>query len=516
MQVFRAALVGVASLGAGAAAAQEVTLTARDGGLRVAGTLLGYDGAFYRVDTELGELTLDAARTDCAGPGCPDLARFVPNVRLSGSAEIGRVLLPALVEAYADRRGLAAERHDASPTAFDYTLTDADGTGVLKLAFSLTSSDEGFADLIANEADIALSVRPPSPAEVARGLEAGIGDLSSPPQSQILALDAVVPVVSWSNPIATIGYDDLGRVVNGEIATWDVLGRPNADLHLLVPPDDHPLAVFLARTGVAVTERATVEADDTDLSAAVAADVDALGLARFSDLGSARPVPLEGMCGATAIPGTLAIKTGDYPITTPLLLYRPARYLPPSVRDVLSFLLSPAAQPIVRRAGFIDQEIAEIPIDLQGRRLAQAIRRVGAEVSFSALNDLVARLSGGVRLTPTFRFEDGSATLDAQSRSSVLVLAQALQSGGLDGARIDLLGFSDGNGDAAANGALAQRRADAVLAALGRTAPGIDGQGVTLTTGGFGEVLPILCDGDTWGAEVNRRVEVWRFPGDQR
>ena len=47
---------GLAALGAalcvwGSAAAQDVTLVARDGGIVLKGTLQGYDGEFYRIST---------------------------------------------------------------------------------------------------------------------------------------------------------------------------------------------------------------------------------------------------------------------------------------------------------------------------------------------------------------------------------------------------------------------------------------------------------------------------------
>lgn len=34
-----------------AAAAQDITLTAPDGAVEISGTLLGFDGEFYRLDT---------------------------------------------------------------------------------------------------------------------------------------------------------------------------------------------------------------------------------------------------------------------------------------------------------------------------------------------------------------------------------------------------------------------------------------------------------------------------------
>jgi len=41
--------------------AQDVTLTSRDGSVEVSGTLLGFDGEFYRVEPIFGELPADGA-----------------------------------------------------------------------------------------------------------------------------------------------------------------------------------------------------------------------------------------------------------------------------------------------------------------------------------------------------------------------------------------------------------------------------------------------------------------------
>ena len=41
------------------ARAQDVTLTSRDGSLSLVGTLQGYDGEFFRIDTSYGLLTVD-------------------------------------------------------------------------------------------------------------------------------------------------------------------------------------------------------------------------------------------------------------------------------------------------------------------------------------------------------------------------------------------------------------------------------------------------------------------------
>ena len=63
-----------------------------------------------------------------------------------------------------------------------------------------SGSNEAFADLLAEESNIAMSLREISPEEVILGLEAGLGPLSAPGQNRVIALDALIPVVSPRKP----------------------------------------------------------------------------------------------------------------------------------------------------------------------------------------------------------------------------------------------------------------------------------------------------------------------------
>ena len=57
--------------------AQDVVLTSRDGAIELSGTLLGFNGEFYRVDTVYGELTVDGSGVTCDGPRCPSLTDYI-------------------------------------------------------------------------------------------------------------------------------------------------------------------------------------------------------------------------------------------------------------------------------------------------------------------------------------------------------------------------------------------------------------------------------------------------------
>jgi phosphate transport system substrate-binding protein len=502
-------------LAAFSAMAQDVTLTSRDGDVTITGDLLGFDGEFYRVDSIYGELTVDGSGVLCEGPGCPNLSAFVAEATLSGAPTIGRVLMPALIEAFALRQGMELSRENTSDIDFAYTLSDPD-TGEARGRFyiRLTNTDEGFADLLAGEADMAMSLREVTRAEAIRGREVGLGDLRDARRSRILALDALVPLVSAGNPVTTITTPELAQVLTGEITDWTPLGGADA-----------PIAVHLhdSTTGLGQsTERQMLRGgadsfatdairhlDGEALSRSVAQDPFALGVGSRSEKGLTFELALTGDCGFGMTATRRAVKTEDYPLTAPMFLYLPARRLPKMMREFLAFTREPAAQLVIRRAGFVDQLPEEIAIDDQGDRFANAVLRAGDDVSLGDLQRMVRVLSPLKRLTTTFRFEPGSARLDAQSRSNVESLARALESGFYDGRQLVFVGFSDGEGPASANRAIALRRANTVRDAVIRTAETAQLDRLKLDTEAFGEAMPMACDDSEWGRRANRRVEIW-------
>lgn len=161
----------------------NVTLSARDGSLSVSGRFLNYDGAFYRIDSVYGVLTVDGAGVSCSGIACPAPGAFVAELMVSGSKVASERVLPPLLEAFATERGYSFVRQTEDASHFLYVLTDPKaGAPVARIRFRATTSDEGMADLIAEQADIALTFREPSEQERDRALEAGLGgsDLSGP------------------------------------------------------------------------------------------------------------------------------------------------------------------------------------------------------------------------------------------------------------------------------------------------------------------------------------------------
>ncbi len=495
--------------------AQDVTLTSRDEKVEISGTLLGFDGELYRIQTEYGEITVDGTGVSCAGPGCPNLQDFVAEISLSGSATMGSILMPALIDAFAQRNGYRVTREDIDRTRFVLTLErlDTEKTAA-HFAFRASNTDEGFADLLADEADIVMALREIRPEERALAREAGMGDLTGRHRSRVLSLDAIVPIVGPGNPINAISPLNLAEVFAGKITNWKDLGGPNApiELHLPEPASGFAQAIedqVMLPAELELSENATRHALPVDIAAAVASDNLAMGITSYAERRMNKVLTLGGTCGFSLTASRRSIKTEDYPLTAPMFLYFPARRLPRVAREFLAFTRGPAAQNVIRRAGFVDQTPEEIPIDDQGNRFAQAITVAGPEITLQEIQRMTSTLTPLARLTTSFRFETGSIRLDAQSRSNVQQLARALEQGQYDARRLLFVGFSDGEGAAKPNREIALRRAEAVLRAVSAAAITANLDRVDLGVDAFGEAMPMACDDTSWGRQVNRRVEVW-------
>ncbi|MCT4683313.1 MAG: substrate-binding domain-containing protein [Roseicyclus sp.] len=502
----------------GPAPAQDVELRSLDGSVTLEGDLLAYDGAYYRLDTVYGPLTVAAEGVACAGPGCPDLTTFVAEARIAGEATLAEGLLPALLAGFAADRGLTlappARRAEGEGAGLDHALLRQDGTVAARFTVTPGTSDTGFLALLNGDSDLALTLRPPTDAERRADRAAAPEDPPLGRRVRVIGLDALVPVVAPQNPVDALSLPELAAVAAGEIVNWQDLGGPDAPiaLHLMAPEMGLAQAFAAEMLGAEMADPAPgtrLHDSAAALSAAVARDAYALGVTVQSARGAARSLALAGGCGISQAADTDAVKAEDYPLTAPVYLYLAPRRLPQLVRDFLGWTETEAAERIVAGAGYVDQRLTRMPLSRQGVRLANAVAAAGAEVPLSELQRLVSTLGRAERLSATFRFAEGSVELDAPSRAAVARLAAAIERGAFDGRRLVFAGFSDGAGPAAVNLRLSLRRAEAARAAVIAAADSAQPDRVTLALEAFGEAMPMACDDSDWGRAVNRRVEVW-------
>lgn len=481
------------------ALAQDVALIAREGGIVLTGSLQGYDGEFYRIETSYGVLTVDGQGVICEGPACPDLEAPKAEISIVGAGDAGLALIPALFRAFAEQRGLIFE--PVPGDSFAAVIRDPDSLKELAT----------------------VSFRPMSPATATAALDGRVADLKLGFRadagfvSHSVAMDALVVIVAPDNPTPEISTIDLNRVLTGEVTNWAEIGGPDMPLvlHALRPETDMQQALT-DRLGMKV-EGAILHGDQERLAEAVARDPWAIAVTGRSAVLPARGLLLTDSCGFPLLPTPLAVKAEDYPLAIPVLFLAAKRRLPLITREFLDFLRTPAAQEVIAAAGYVDRSATRQPMTSDGLRLINAIQGAGDDVTLADLKRLVDLMDGADRLSLTFRFEDGSSTLDATSRDNLVDLAQLIASGQFQGERMLLAGFSDGSGAAPANLALSVERATRVAQELAVIAPDLPVETLPAIEG-LGEALPMACDETAAGRQLNRRVELWLapdFPGPE-
>jgi phosphate transport system substrate-binding protein len=475
------------------AVAQDVTLTAREGGIRLDGALQGFDGEFYRIETSYGVLTVDAEGVICEGPGCPDLTAPLAIIRFVGAPEPGMALLPPLMQAFATQRGLRYTI-GAGP-GYAATLSEpVSGRTLADISFSAMPPDEVHAAMTAGAAEFAISAT----------TDPDFGN-------RAVAMDALIAIMADDNATPVVSSRDLAAVLAGEIVNWQGLGGPDMPivLHALSGDTDAQQAI-VARLGREIAGE-VLHPDLAALAAAVAADPYALAITVLSAQGAARRIALTDSCGFALRATPMAVKAEDYPLSLPIYLLTPRRRLPLMAREFLEFLATPPAQRAIGAAGYIDRGPEAQDLMADGTRLMNAIQGAGEDVALADLRALVAVMAGADRLSLTFRFQDGSSALNAPSQQNLADLAALLLAGQYADKTLIFMGFSDGSGDAAENLALSLERAEGVAGALREAAPDL-AEAQMPQVMAFGEILPMACDATSLGRGLNRRVEVWVRP----
>ena len=473
--------------------AQDITLSAVNGGLTISGLLQGYDGEFYRVETSYGMLVVDGQGVICDGPACPDLVAPKSIVRFVGAPDAGSTLLPPLAAAFAGFLGLRY-RHVTQPYYVAVFSDPKTAKDLIEFHFMPMTPADTHDALIAGRAELGISA----------SVQPDLGH-------RALALDALLPIMAADNPTPRLSTTDLERVLTGAAQNWQEIGGPDMPIvmHSLAANTDLQ-QVLNAHFGV-LLPTSVVHSDMKSLAAAVSRDPWAFAVTGRSMQGAAAAIPLTDSCGFPMLDSALAVKAEDYPLSMPLYVLTPRRRLPLFARQFLEFLATPDAQETIRTTGFIDRSPQRQAMTSDGLRLINAIQGAGDEVTLPDLKRLVDGMTGADRLSLTFRFEDGSSQLDGQSRQNLIDLAQLLEIGAFAREDLVLAGFSDGSGAAKDNLDLSRARAQSVADALLLVAPDVPARLMPKVMA-YGETLPIACDISADGRHLNRRVELWITP----
>ena len=189
-------------------------------------------------------------------------------------------------------------------------------------------------------------------------------------------------------------------------------------------------------------------------------------------------------------PTVSLIATQDYPLSRRLYLYSVPTRPSPWADALIAFAQSEVGQAIVASQGFVAQTVQAMSVP--------------PSPTMPLLYRQLAR--DGLRLSVSFRFAEGSATLDNKALADVVRVQDYLDRHGLLQKKTTLVGFGDAKDDPARAVLLSRLRAMAVRRELIKA-------GVVLRDiQGLGAQLPVATNAVDEGRIKNRRVEVWINP----
>jgi len=507
-----AGLIAILSLINSPLSAQQITLKSLDGTVAMTGDLLEYDGNTYLLGMLIGDISIDAGQVTCEGAGCPSLLAGLTEFSIAGSGAIGTTLLPTLIEVFALDRGGDLEVSTAADGSQIFSVLEADGSVYASITVQSSSTIDGFTGLMEGSAVIGMSSRPINANEIATFDLSGKGRLDSPDQEKILALDGVITAVNRNNPVQILSLEQMGAIFEGAITNWRQLGGNDAPITLYRRDEAADTVQAFYASAMApdlhtFANTAIIMDTDVAVSDAVAADINGIGITSFSQERNAKAVTVRSVCGELFEPSIYAIKTEEYPLTQRLYLYN-NNSLPDIAAEFMDFATSPAAQSVIRSAGFVDQSVARAGLDAQGRRLAQAIVSAPGRAVLLQLQDLATIMLDADRLSFTLHYGD-NGELDARAQADIERLAAMIRNGDFSSRQMLLFGFSDNAGavnrELNATQAIAQNVRDRIVAATGRANLG----NLRISPIGYGRLMPIGCNETPYGRSSNNRVEIW-------
>ena len=499
-----------------AAAADQVTLKSADGTVNLVGEFVDFKDDNYIIRTALGDLRISASRVRCEGAACPVFDNVAADVNIAGSDAIGLGMMPLLMSGFAASMDADAEITNPADNTTLATLIGDGGFGdeIGTYMVSATTDDDAFEALLEGSALVGMSSRRITKDE-ARALRAdGAGNMVSPDQERIVAVDSMIVVTHPSNEVDELSVEQLRGIFSGQITNWRQLGGANRPINVVArDPNSASYKFFMSYLfgdDVPASLPQAIAEDDQQMSNVVYLDRNAIGYVGYAFQRGAKPITLVNECGIAAAPDAFSAKTEEYDLSRRMYLYNRSDNLDDASRAFLDFVISEQADGVIGKSGFIDLGISRRAQDLtdsRAKQLAADVAAYDAGFESSVMQEMLGEMSKHDRLSTTFRFQTGSSKLDERGKLDLARLIDYLETVP-EGTKVTFVGFTDSVGAFEGNRNLSFGRAGAVLEEVRDNAQGRLNH-IEFDTAGYGEVAPSACNITDRGKAINRRVEVW-------
>lgn len=409
-------------------------------------------------------------------------------LRIHGSNTLGAQLVPAMVEAWLHDIGYREVRRRERNNRIEIRGTRDDLPLIVEIDRS--GSAQGFQALIEGNAEIAMMPREPDATE--RDAAWQLGDLSSPEQEFVVALDGLAVVVNERNPVRSMSVTQLRDVLAGRMTDWSQLGgrAGGMQVHLGAKGGSRDFLRMRVMRGEAVAPTLRTHATLAHAARAVAQDANALAVVAVRTgipRGTRTLAIADG--GMAVLPTRLNVMSEDYPLVQRYRLYG-GPLMSALGRSFAQYSVTRPAQQAAEKAGFMSVTL---------RPAAQAVAPDPAK-------PYGATVAGTQRVPVSLRFNPASLTNVFESRSANDLdrLAAYLRLPENRGRQAIVVGFAHDDGS---NRLIAtvrsNERSDLVAEYLIK-------QGVPVQRSiGMGATRPLASGSSPESRHRNERVEIW-------
>ncbi len=210
------------------------------------------------------------------------------------------------------------------------------------------SSSEGIKELIEGKAHICMASRPLEAKEV-RALAEKTGMLGI---STIIAKDEVFFYVNINNKTGNLSFSQLKDILTGRIKNWKEIGGEDRQITLYLRPANSGTMAYVRKfvlDNLNYGVNSIVKSTNDDIIEAVASDPGAIG---FTGIQYQKEKQINLLSIDKIYPSGYKNGSEAYPVTRYLHLYTISE--PTGIyKDLITWIISPEGQKIVKRQGYI-------------------------------------------------------------------------------------------------------------------------------------------------------------------
>lgn len=214
------------------------------------------------------------------------------------------------------------------------------------ISLSGGGSGEGIKALVDKMANIANMSRAAKKKEIDLGKAKGVEVYQN-----VVAIDAIVPVVNPQNKVGDLSTDQLSQIYQGKIRNWKEVGGD--DLEIVVVSRDSSSGTFEAWGEIVlkkarVSPRAQLQASNGAIVQTISKNKYAIGYIGLGYLDkSVKALKVNGVEASTK-----TALSREYPVARDLYMYTSGKPQGETAAYI-NFVLSPEGQKLVQKAGFV-------------------------------------------------------------------------------------------------------------------------------------------------------------------